>query len=207
MSWSSDTAGASIGPVGDDPATATAAFDRGPPPGSARPNDPPDSLPIDQRATTEVVRLVVDVELDRLLGHRIAKDQALSALAARQEIEQRMRGQRWLPIETARRAGATWREIDHTPSVTIRDSRNTSTSRPLTDRRRSGWLLRRTKIPESLLGRPCDEPTHCSVGSHLRRPSRVGQSGREAVPPGDAAERGVQAVDSQQARTCGGQPG
>jgi hypothetical protein len=84
------------------------------PAGSTRPNDPPDSLPMDQRATTEVVRLVVDVEIDRLLGHHIAKEQALTALAARQEIEQRMRRHRWLAIETARRAGATWREIDHT---------------------------------------------------------------------------------------------
>ena len=68
--------------------------------------------PLWKRASTEVLALVIDPEIDALLGRTVAKDRTLVALAARQELAQRMRQHRWLAIETARAAGATWDEID-----------------------------------------------------------------------------------------------
>ncbi len=52
------------------------------------------------------------MEIDALLGRAIPKQQGLQALEARQEITERMIRYRWLAIETARAAGATWAEID-----------------------------------------------------------------------------------------------
>ena len=67
--------------------------------------------PLDQWASTDVLAAVVDAELARFLGKGPTKEQALLALAARRELEDRMRRHRWLAIETARRAGAGWSEI------------------------------------------------------------------------------------------------
>ena len=69
-------------------------------------------LPLWKRASTDVLALVMDPEVDALLGRPIPKDRALAALAARRELAERMRRHRWLAIETARVAGATWDEID-----------------------------------------------------------------------------------------------
>ena len=71
-------------------------------------------LPLWQQATTEVVAKVVDTEIEVLLAHPITAEQALTALAARQEIIDRFIRHRWLAMETARRAGATWQDIDRT---------------------------------------------------------------------------------------------
>jgi hypothetical protein len=68
--------------------------------------------PLWRRASTEVLALVIDAEIAALLRRPIAKDQALVALAPRQELADRMRRHRWLAIETARAVGATWDEID-----------------------------------------------------------------------------------------------
>ncbi len=51
-------------------------------------------IPLRQQATTDVIELVVGVEMDRLLGNAVSKYRALTALAARQEIEHRMRRHR-----------------------------------------------------------------------------------------------------------------
>jgi hypothetical protein len=74
----------------------------------------PEQLPLWRQATTDVIAQVVDVEIDVLLRRPVSKERALGALAARQEIADRMRRHRWLAIETARRVGATWEEIDRT---------------------------------------------------------------------------------------------
>ena len=67
--------------------------------------------PLGQWASTDVLGAVVDVEIAILLGRTPSKDEALLALAARRELEDRMRRHRWLAIETARKAGASWTEI------------------------------------------------------------------------------------------------
>lgn len=54
---------------------------------------------------------VVDVEIASLMRRRLSKGEALLALAARRELEDRMRRHRWLAMETARKAGASWAEI------------------------------------------------------------------------------------------------
>jgi hypothetical protein len=46
-----------------------------------------------------------------LLRRVPSKEEALLALAARRELEDRMRRHRWLAMETARKAGASWAEI------------------------------------------------------------------------------------------------
>jgi hypothetical protein len=63
-------------------------------------------------ATTDVAGLVVDVEIDAQLGRPIGKDRALIALAARREIADRMRRYEPSAVQTARAAGASWREVD-----------------------------------------------------------------------------------------------
>jgi hypothetical protein len=65
-----------------------------------------------KRASTEVLALVIDPEIDALLGQPITRDRALVAEPARQELAERMRRHRWLAIEAFRTAGATWAEID-----------------------------------------------------------------------------------------------
>jgi hypothetical protein len=65
-----------------------------------------------KRASTEVLALVIEPDVDALLGQPITKDRALVADAARQELAERMRRHRWLAIEAPRTAGATWDEID-----------------------------------------------------------------------------------------------
>ena len=68
--------------------------------------------PLWKRASTEVLALVIDPEIDALRGRTVAKDRTLAFLAARQELAERMRRHRWLAIETAGAAGASWDEID-----------------------------------------------------------------------------------------------
>ncbi len=68
-------------------------------------------LPLDRWASTDVLAAVVDVEIAALLRRDPSKDEALLALAARRELEDRMHRHRWLAMETARKAGASWAEI------------------------------------------------------------------------------------------------
>jgi hypothetical protein len=68
-------------------------------------------LPLDRWASTDVLAAVVDVEIAVLLRRTPSKAEALLALAARRELEDRMRRHRWLAMETARRSGASWAEI------------------------------------------------------------------------------------------------
>lgn len=67
--------------------------------------------PLYRWASTDVPAAVVDAEMARFVREGPAKDQALLVLAARRELEDRMRRHRWLAIETARKAGAGWAEI------------------------------------------------------------------------------------------------
>ena len=71
----------------------------------------PSEKPLNQWASTDVLAAVVDVEIAALLGRTPSKSEALLALAARRELEHRMRRHRWLAMETARKAGASWAEI------------------------------------------------------------------------------------------------
>lgn len=79
--------------------------------------------PLDRWAATDVLAAVIDVEMAALLRRRPSKDEALLALSARREMEDRMRRHRWLAIETARRVGATWAEIDTAAGMNSGDSR------------------------------------------------------------------------------------
>lgn len=79
--------------------------------------------PIDQWASTDVLAAVVDVEIAVLLGRTPSKDEALRALAARVELEDRMRRHRWLAMETARKVGASWAEIAAAVGVGPADAR------------------------------------------------------------------------------------
>jgi hypothetical protein len=79
--------------------------------------------PLDRWASTDVLAAVVDVEIAALVGRTPSKDEALLALAARHELEGRMRRHRWLAMETARRAGATWSEIAAAAGVRPADAR------------------------------------------------------------------------------------
>jgi hypothetical protein len=54
---------------------------------------------------------VLDVEMAVFKGHAPNKQEALLALAARRELENRMRRHLWLSMETARKVGASWAEI------------------------------------------------------------------------------------------------
>ncbi len=67
--------------------------------------------------------MVVDVEIAVLLGRAPSKGEALLALAARRELEDRMRRHRWLAMETGRKAGATWSEIAAAVGVRPADPR------------------------------------------------------------------------------------
>jgi hypothetical protein len=71
----------------------------------------PAEKPLNRWASTDVLAAVIDVEIAALLGRPPTKDEAVTALAARRELEDRMRRHRRLAIETARKAGATWAEI------------------------------------------------------------------------------------------------
>ena len=79
--------------------------------------------PLDQWASSDVLAAVVDVEIAALLGRAPSKEDALLALAARRELEDRMRRHRWLAMETARKAGATWSEIAAAAGVRPADAR------------------------------------------------------------------------------------
>jgi hypothetical protein len=82
-----------------------------------------------KRASTEVPALVTAPETDAVLGQPITNDRALVALAARQELAERIRRHRRLAIETARTAGATCDEIDtalsYGPGLVRREHQNT----------------------------------------------------------------------------------
>lgn len=71
-----------------------------------------DELPLRRRASSELLNLIVDARNAELLGHAIEPAVALDALAARAELTDRFRHHRWLAVETARRAGASWDAID-----------------------------------------------------------------------------------------------
>lgn len=79
--------------------------------------------PLDRWAASDVLAAVVDVEMAVFLGRPPSKDDALLALAARREMEDRMRRHRWIAIETTRRAGATWAEIDTATGMKVGDAR------------------------------------------------------------------------------------
>ena len=79
--------------------------------------------PLHLWASTDVLAVVVEVEMAVFLGRAPAKEDTLRALAARRELEDRMRRHRWLAMETARRAGATWAEIGAAAGVDVRDAR------------------------------------------------------------------------------------
>lgn len=67
--------------------------------------------PLDRWASSDVLAAVIDVEIAALLRRTPSKGEALLALSARRELEDRIRRHRWLAMETARKAGATWSEI------------------------------------------------------------------------------------------------
>ena len=79
--------------------------------------------PLYRWASTDVLAAVIDAELARFVGEGPTKAQALLALAARRELEDRMRRHRWLAMETARKAGATWAEIATAAGVSTADAR------------------------------------------------------------------------------------
>jgi hypothetical protein len=79
--------------------------------------------PLDRWASTDVLAAVVDVEIANLLGRAPSKPEALLALAARRDLEDRMRRHRWLAMETTRKAGATWGEIAAAAGVRPADAR------------------------------------------------------------------------------------
>jgi hypothetical protein len=70
-----------------------------------------------------VLAAVVDAEIARFLGKGPTKEEALRALAARRELEDRMRRHRWIAMETARRAGATWTEVAAAAGMAPQDAR------------------------------------------------------------------------------------
>jgi hypothetical protein len=80
-------------------------------------------LPLDRGASTDVLAAVVDVEIAVLLRRVPSKEEALLALAARRELEDRMRRHRWLAMETARRSGASWAEIAAAAGMDARAAR------------------------------------------------------------------------------------
>ena len=79
--------------------------------------------PLYRWASTDVLAAVVDAELARFVGEGPTKAQALLALAARRELEDRMRRHRWLAMETARKAGASWAEIGAAAGMAPHDAR------------------------------------------------------------------------------------
>ena len=84
---------------------------------------PSGGKPISQWASTDVLAAVIDVEIASLLGRPPTKGEALLALAARRELENRMRQHRWIAMETARAAGASWAEIATAAGLTAIESR------------------------------------------------------------------------------------
>lgn len=79
--------------------------------------------PLYRWASTDVLAAVIDAELARFDGTGPTKEQALLALAARRELEDRMRRHRWLAMETARKAGAAWAEIGAAAGMAAHDAR------------------------------------------------------------------------------------
>jgi len=69
-------------------------------------------VPLWQWATSDVLGVVIDVEMARQVGRPVDKAQLLGALAARQELVERMIRPRWLAMEAARGAGASPAEVD-----------------------------------------------------------------------------------------------
>jgi hypothetical protein len=67
--------------------------------------------PLRRWASTDVLAAVVEVEMAVFRGQVPTKHEALLALAARRELEERMRRHLWLSMETARKVGASWAEI------------------------------------------------------------------------------------------------
>jgi hypothetical protein len=68
--------------------------------------------PLWRQASTDILALVINPEIDALLGRPITKNRALLALAGRHELAERVRRHCWVAIERARASGATWAEID-----------------------------------------------------------------------------------------------
>lgn len=65
-----------------------------------------------------LIEAVLDAELARPEGRTLDKDLMLGALAARRELVHRLVRWRWIAIEDARAAGATWAEIDEALGMT-----------------------------------------------------------------------------------------
>lgn len=65
-----------------------------------------------RRASSELLEVIVDAEVTEMLGRRLERAVALEALAARAELADRLGRHRWLAFESARRAGASWADID-----------------------------------------------------------------------------------------------
>lgn len=59
-----------------------------------------------------LVDVVLDAELVRAEGRRPDRTAMLNALETRQELVERLSRWRWIAIEDARAAGASWLEID-----------------------------------------------------------------------------------------------
>ena len=85
--------------------------------------NPQPGEPLDRWASTAVLAAVVDVEMAVFLGHPFTKEETLLALAARRELEDRMRRHRWLAMETARNVGASWAEIGAAAGMAPHDAR------------------------------------------------------------------------------------
>jgi hypothetical protein len=67
---------------------------------------------IEERCDRDLLELVNEADLSRMLHEPLAKDAVLGALEARAELVDRLLRWRWLAIEQARAAGAGWAEID-----------------------------------------------------------------------------------------------
>jgi hypothetical protein len=67
---------------------------------------------IEDRCDRDLLELVNETDLSRMLRTPLAKDVVLAALAARAELVDRLLRWRWLAIDQARAAGATWAEVD-----------------------------------------------------------------------------------------------
>jgi hypothetical protein len=112
--------------------------------------------PLDRWASTDVLA-AVDVEIAALVGRPPSKADALLVLAARRELEDRMRRHRWLAMETARKAGATWGEIAAAAGVRPADARRLYDT-TLAARRPSATPSPAEPIPTSPSCRRCPRP-------------------------------------------------
>jgi hypothetical protein len=65
-----------------------------------------------ERSDRDLLDLVNEAGLGRMLREPLAKDIVLAALEARAELVDRLLRWRWLAIEQARAAGASWAEVD-----------------------------------------------------------------------------------------------